>query len=230
MEFDPPLQHGVLKRRYKRFLADIRSADGELTTIHCANTGAMRGCSTPGSKVWYSTSSNPDRKYRHSLEIVETADDSRVCVNTARANLLVREAIENGQIVQLRDVSTLRPEIAIPGESGRFDLGNENLVIEIKSVTWLHGEIGSFPDAVSQRATRHAEALLNCAKNNMRAVLFFCVPHTGIHQVTVSAQLDPNYGRAVWNAIDGGVEVLAYRWDSTPHGIELDKELSFVPP
>ncbi|MGL5046263.1 MAG: DNA/RNA nuclease SfsA, partial [Shewanella sp.] len=35
MEFTPPLQQGILLRRYKRFLADVQLSDGSEITLHC---------------------------------------------------------------------------------------------------------------------------------------------------------------------------------------------------
>ena len=57
------LKPATLIKRYKRFLADVMLEDGTETTIHVANTGAMTGCAEAGDTVWYSTSSNPKRKY-----------------------------------------------------------------------------------------------------------------------------------------------------------------------
>jgi len=42
IEFDPLIE-GVLIKRYKRFLADIKLKSGEVVTAHCANTGPMKG-------------------------------------------------------------------------------------------------------------------------------------------------------------------------------------------
>ncbi|VEB74083.1 Sugar fermentation stimulation protein A [Providencia rustigianii] len=72
MEFIPPLQSAILIKRYKRFLADVVTSEGKEMTIHCANTGAMTGCATPGDTIWYSTSDNPKRKYPHSWELTQT--------------------------------------------------------------------------------------------------------------------------------------------------------------
>ena len=47
----PTLQSAKLIRRYKRFLTDIELPNGEVITIHCANTGAMTGCGEKGDTV-----------------------------------------------------------------------------------------------------------------------------------------------------------------------------------
>lgn len=98
MLFAPPLQSGRLIQRYKRFLADVQLTDGSEMTMHCANTGAMTGCATPGDTVWYSTSDNLKRKYAHSWELTQTQQGHWICVNTMRANTLVREDIAAGRI------------------------------------------------------------------------------------------------------------------------------------
>lgn len=229
MNFCPALEEAVLVRRYKRFLADIRIA-GSVSTIHCANTGAMHCCSEPGSKVWYSTSDNPRRKLSRSLELVETRTGHLVCVNTARANQLVSEALHQRQVEQLADCGEWNREVTIPQTHGRFDFASGNVVVEVKMVSWLRGDIGVFPDAVSVRARRHVQALQACTAGGWRAVLLFCVPHNGIQCMTVASDIDPDYAEAISEASANGVEVLAYRWSVSPREWRLTGQIPFVLP
>ena len=212
-------------RRYKRFLADVYTAAGEPMTIHCANTGAMLGCADPGSTIWYSTSDNPRRKYRHSLEIVRDAGGHLIGVNTARANGLVADSIAAG-LLGFPASAEVRREVSIPGETGRFDLAVDDVFVEVKSVTLKLGDSGAFPDAVSERATRHVSALARLSRQGCRTMLVFCVQHTGIDTVRPADEIDPVYGDALRRAVADGVEVVALRCALSPERV---MPLGFLP-
>lgn len=117
MRFSPQLIEAVLVRRYKRFLADVRLADGSVITAHVANTGSMTGLDTPGLRVWLRDSQNGARKHRYSWELVEVPGEAGrlppnvlVSVNTGAANLIVREAIKRGLVDELCGYDTVRAE------------------------------------------------------------------------------------------------------------------------
>jgi len=238
MRFDEQLEAGVLLRRYKRFLADVRLADGSEITVHCPNTGAMTGCSTPGSRVWLSRSSNAKRKYPQTLEIVEPFETAQakgepilVGVHPGRANALVEEAINASVVAQLLAPRELRREVAVPDEAGRFDFGftdatGANGFIEVKSVTLSPAAgVGAFPDAVSERALRHVQALCRRCADGERAILLFCVQHTAVQQVRMAEEIYPEYATAVGAAAEVGVEVLAYACTVSPQELRITKSL-----
>lgn len=227
MRFEPALQRATMLRRYKRFLVDVRLLDGTRDTLHCANTGAMSACVYPGLPVYFSISDNPKRKLRGSLELVQTPDDHFVCVNTVQANRIVKEALAARTIDELA-TDDLRSEVKIPDEAGRFDFGNDDVYVEVKNVTYLRGNLGVFPDAKSERATKHVNALRRCALRGKRAVLLFCVAHTGIDRVAIADDIDPLYDAAVRDAIAAGIEVLAYRCRVTPTTLALDRSVPFL--
>ena len=212
----PELQTGTLVRRYKRFLADILDAQGKPLTLHCPNTGAMTGCTEPGSTVHYSRSDNVKRKYPHTLEFVESPQ-GLVGVNTGRANRLVEEALLSGALGELGQwpPEQILAEAAIPSGAGRFDFllsqDRKKIFIEVKSVTLhLADGLGAFPDAVSARALKHVEELQTLVQQGARGVLLFCVQHLGIHSVSPATHVDPDYAKALEIASDKGVEILAY--------------------
>ncbi|NLS12773.1 DNA/RNA nuclease SfsA [Vibrio sp. SM6] len=236
MHFKPELERAILRQRYKRFLADVTLADGTLTTIHCANTGAMTGCATPGDTVWYSRSDNLKRKYPLSWELTETARGDTICVNTARANPLVVEAINAEQIPELMGYDQLRTEVKYGEENSRIDIllsakHKPACYIEVKSVTLLdaekHGQ-GYFPDAVTTRGQKHLRELTEMASNGCRAVLFFAVLHTGIENVSAAHHIDAEYSQLLKKAQQAGVEILCYKATLTRNQIKLEQKLPFI--
>ena len=228
----PELRAGILKRRYKRFLADIELADGTLLTAHCPNTGAMTGCAEPDSPAWYSLSDNPNRKYPHTLEFVQTPH-GYVSVNTGRANALVGEAIRSNLIKELTGAEEVKAEAKIPEGNGRFDflvnLPDGQAWIEVKSTTLLlENGVGAFPDAVSARALKHVDALVKRVQAGDRGILVFCAQHCGIRSVRAAHEIHPEYAQALHAAMDEGVEVLAYGCDTNLRQMAIVERLPFT--
>lgn len=237
MKFDPPLVEGVLKRRYKRFLADVDLSGGEVITAHCPNTGSLMGCLEPGSKVWLSRSEKPHRKYPYTWELVQAAGRVTVGINTGLSNILVREALESGVIAELKGYASIRKEVRFGDENSRVDLLLEDHVqlprcyLEVKNVTAaVDGGVALFPDAVSVRGTRHLRELSRVVESGARAALCFCVQRSDVGEVRPADQIDPRYGKALREAIASGVEVMAYRARVSPKEIRLAKPIPVVCP
>lgn len=231
MIFSPPLLPAILEKRYKRFLADAVLDTGDRVTVHCPNTGSMLGCAAPGSRIWLSVSSNPKRKLQFTWELVELAGGHLACINTARPNALVAEALVAGLVPDLRGYETSRREVKY-GEASRVDLWLSNHIagladawVEVKSVTLGTGDTGRFPDAVTPRGQKHVRELQLKVEAGERAVLFFCVSHTGITSVRPADEIDPLYGQLLRRAALAGVEVIAWRLGISPEGMTLERAL-----
>ncbi|MDX6917887.1 DNA/RNA nuclease SfsA [Pectobacterium carotovorum] len=233
MDYTPRLQPARLIKRYKRFLADVVTPEGETLTLHCANTGAMTGCATPGDTVWYSTSDNPKRKYAQSWELTETQQNHWICVNTLRANTLLYEALLENRIEELSGYSDVKKEVRYGTENSRVDLllqapDRIDCYIEVKSVTLLQHECGYFPDAVTLRGQKHLRELQQMVSNGKRAVLFFAVLHSGIQQVSPARHIDARYAELFTEAQRAGVEILCYGSTLCPDGIKLTHKLPLL--
>ena len=239
MKFTPALQSATLIKRYKRFLADLKTAEGEQFTAHCANTGKMTGCAEPGFNAFYSTSDNAKRKYPQSLQLTQNQFDHLICVNTAIANQVVLEALNTGAIAELVGYQTIAAEVKYGQENSRIDflLTDEHkphCYVEVKSVTLLsqtepQSGQGYFPDAKTERGQKHLRELIEIVQQGHRAVLFFAVLHEGINQVSAAEHIDMKYAKLLTEAIENGVEVIAYKAKISANEIQLQEKCSFQP-
>lgn len=226
MEFTPPLKHATLIQRYKRFLADVVTPEGETFTLHCPNTGAMTGCATPGDTVWYSTSENTKRKYPHTWELTQTQKGAFICVNTLRANTLAKEAIQANSIPELTGYNILKSEVKYGEENSRIDImlqadDRPNCYIEVKSVTLAENEFGYFPDAVTVRGQKHLRELMGVVASGERAVLLFTILHSAIEYFSPAHHIDAKYAQLLIEAQKQGVEILAYKAELSADNMTL---------
>ena len=227
MVFDDFLTNGILIRRYKRFLVDIRLDNGNIVTAHCPNTGTMLSCSAPGSPVCLSLSDNPKRKYPFTLEMIKV-DETWVGVNTARTNGLVVEAIERGEIAEFRDVEKINKEVKVSRHT-RLDLhilhGNSSTYVEVKNCSLAIDGCAMFPDAVTVRGTKHLMELSRLSREGLRAGIFFLVQRTDADRFAPATHIDPDYSEALNFAINSGVQVLIYQAKVSPRGIHIIRPL-----
>lgn len=220
---------GRLLRRYKRFLADIELDSGEVITVHCPNPGSMKGTSQPGSAVRCSTSDNPKRKLKHTLEMIRVG---RIWVglHTLRANQIAAQALASGSIPSLRDYTRIDHEV--PVNRSRLDFALEGhprdrrrAWVEVKSVTMAEGSTALFPDAVSERAKRHLETLADRVREGDRSVLLYVVQRADCQRVKAAAEIDPEYAKALEEAARAGVEIRAVRARVRATEIRLERTL-----
>jgi sugar fermentation stimulation protein A len=151
----------------------------------------------------------------------------------------VEIALRTQIISELRDYQTLRREVVYGSEKSRIDflLSEKSLneksdtrlcYLEVKNVTLMEAEgEGFFPDAVSERGSKHLRELMSMVEQGHRAVLLFCVQHTGIRSVRAAAHIDAVYAETLRTAHAAGVEVVAYAAAIKPeqHSIVLDRSL-----
>ena len=227
MQFETPLQSATLIKRYKRFLADVTTDGGRKITVHCPNSGSMRGCSTPGSKVMLSTSSNPKRKYPQTLEMVREGD-TWIGVNTMLTNKIVAEAILEGRIEELQGIDRLTREVTT-SKSSRLDLllerGDEKIYVEIKNCSLVEDGWAMFPDAVTARGTKHLNELASLVQQGHQGIIFFLIQRMDADRFRPAAHIDPLYAKTLAEVSKKGVQILAYQADIRPESIIVQKSI-----
>ena len=223
---------GRLIKRYKRFFADVKLDSGEVVTAHCPNTGSMMGLLTEGNIVYLSETDNEKRKLKYTLEIIKV-QDACVGVNTHKANRIVEEGIVEKKISTLGKKYDFRREVKY-GKNSRIDFlitnkKGEEIYLEVKNVTLSKRKgIAEFPDAVTERGSKHLLELIDVVKKKRRAIMLFLVQRDDCKKFRIAEEIDTTYKKNIINAKQVGVEILCYSCSFVRNNIELDKKIKFI--
>lgn len=229
MQWDQPVIISTLKKRYKRFLADILIND-ELHVAHVPNTGSMTSCWDPDWECLVTESSNPNRKLKFTLEMTHNGA-TWIGVNTANANKLVKEWLQLGELEAFLDYKEITPEKKVG--ASRFDFFlkshpvHKDCYIEVKNVTLKLNGIAQFPDAVSERGQKHLRELIELKKEGFRCAMVYVVQREDVDSFSPARSIDPLYAKLLEEAISSGVEVYVYQCRLDKSGIHLKKELPY---
>ena len=229
MIFKNKLVPARLIKRYKRFLADVVLTDGSTITVYCPNTGSMRSCSTPGSRVLISNSNNTKRKYLYTLEMIDVGT-GWIGINTSLTNSIVADAIGQGVIEELQDVDAIHREVKTSAHT-RLDLmvekDNRKVFIEIKNCSLVEGRIAMFPDALTARGTKHLLELAELVRQGNEGMIFYLVQRMDADLFKPAAHIDPLYAETLQKVHRQGVRIAVYQAKADESGIEVTRKLPF---
>ena len=227
MELPGELIRGKLLARRKRFLADVRLADGSEVIAHCPNPGSMRGNAEPGSSVllrdYGPEFGESGRKLRYRWLFVKSGI-LETCIDTGMSNGVVGEALSNGALKEFQEYSDVIPEFTVGDSRLDFCLQGEGLspcFLEVKSVSMVDGDAAVFPDSVTKRGQKHLRELMELKAQGYRAVMFFLVQRAGLNVMRPADAIDPEYGKLLRLAVDNGVEVLVYDIEFKENQVKL---------
>ncbi len=227
MNFKDKLISGLLIKRYKRFFVDVK-INNHIVTAHCPNTGSMFGLLKEGNKVWLSKSSNPKRKLKYTLEIIEDCK-SKVGINTQLTNKIILNALKKNLIKEFKGISEIKTEVKF-GSNTRFDFlllnKKDRIFIEVKNVTLSRKKgIAEFPDAVTARGLKHINELNKASKKNYKIYILYLIQRDDCNLFKIASDIDPNYAIALKKAVEKKMNILCYDCKFSPKGIELNKKI-----
>ncbi len=242
MDYSKPILDGHLVRRYKRFLADVEM-DGELHTVHCANSGSMAGLVEEGNPVRISGPHGGKRKLLYTLEQIHIrrsdGDELWVGVNTSLPNRLVEEITVAGRLPGFSDCVSVRREVKL-GEHSRIDLklgfnDGPDAWVEVKNCTMVQadvsdkttvneGSIATFPDAVTARGLKHLNVLMDRVRAGERAAVVFTIQRDDVDRFAPAVAYDPAYAERFYEAQEAGVVMIPLMTDMGKTGVVLRTE------
>lgn len=197
---------GTFLSRPNRFIAHVQ-INGQAEVVHVKNTGRCRELLPAGATVWCQKSDNPSRKTKYDLITVQKGS-RLINMDSQAPNSAAREWLLSGGLGQVED---LRSEV-FHGDS-RFDfsfsLNGKPCFLEVKGVTLENDGVCAFPDAPTERGTKHLRGLTEAAKAGFGAYVLFVIQMTDVKYLHPNDATDPNFGTALREAAANGVEILA---------------------
>jgi len=157
---------------------------------------------------------------------------SLVGVNTLIPNRLVFQAAESGSISELSRYDMVEREVKI-GSNSRIDLrlsndNNDRCYVEIKNCTLVENGVARFPDAITSRGLKHLRELEALADSGCRCVMFYFIQRMDARVFEPADMIDPDYGKGLRQAVNRGVELLAYDVAIDLSGIRLNRKIPCV--
>lgn len=217
---------GEFIKRLNRFVALCR-IDGEDVYCHVKNTGRCKEILVEGAECFLQVSSNPQRKYRYSLVTVKKGE-RLINIDSQAPNKAVGEFLKEGKLFS--DISFIQPEKTY-GNS-RFDFyfehGGKKAFLEVKGVTLEKDGAVFFPDAPTERGTKHLNELCDCIEQGYEAYAFFVVQMKNVKAFSPNDSTDFAFGKALRAAADKGVKIICYDCSVTENEMLIDAAVPVI--
>ncbi len=222
------IKEAIFKSRPNRFIANVL-IDNKMEVVHVKNTGRCKEILIEGTKVIVEESANPDRKTKYSL-VAAYKGGILINIDSQVPNIVVYEGIQHCKIDQIKDVDYLKREVRYG--SSRFDLyfekDNRKGFIEVKGATLEKDGVVMFPDAPTERGTKHLNEMMKAVKEGYEGYIFFLIQMKGIRYFTPNFATDKDFSDTLKLAKNHGVRILAYDSIVKEHEIVIDEEVQIV--
>lgn len=220
---------GIFLERPNRFIAKVL-IDGKEETVHVKNTGRCKELLLPEAKILLEDcTNNPNRKTKYSL-ISVWKENMLVNMDSQVPNEVVYQALKENKILGFENLIKIDREVTF--DNSRFDIyfemTNHKGFIEVKGVTLENNSISMFPDAPTERGTKHVLEMIKAVEAGYRGIVFFLIQMKGPKVFRLNSDMDKKFSEAVKFASENGVEILAYDADvdfdsiSIGNPIEID--------
>ena len=213
---------GIFLARPNRFVAHVEIDEAE-QVVHVKNTGRCRELLPVGAKVWCLESDNPNRKTKYDLITVQKGE-RLINMDSQAPNVAAGEWLRAGG---LGSVENIKAE-AYEGDS-RFDFSftkdGRKCFLEVKGVTLENDGICAFPDAPTERGTKHLKELTKLAREGYGAYVLFVIQMEGVKYLHPNDLTDKPFGQALRQAKNAGVQILAYDCKITKNTMNIRKKV-----
>ena len=211
IEIEGKIIEGAFIKRLTRFSGLIRIGNKEVQAF-LPNPGRLEYILKSGAKVVLKKVSKSDRKTSYDL-IGIIKNGQKISIDSRIPNKLVFKAIKNKDIKEFSEYEHVKREYFHGDSRLDFMLEGENkkCLLEVKSCTLVKDGVAMFPDAKTERGTRHLKELIKAKREGYRACVLFLIQRNDVEIFSPNDEVDPVFGETLRKAFRQGVEVYAYK-------------------
>ncbi len=193
---------GIFISRPNRFIAMVE-INGREETVHVKNTGRCKELLLPGVRVALQKSSNTNRKTAYDLIAVYKKNLGWVNIDSQAPNTVMKEWLKK------QDYDLIKPEYQYGNSRIDFYMKKdaEKWLVEVKGCTLEIDGVGYFPDAPTERGVKHIKELAAAHESGYHTAIAFVIAMNGIYEVRPNMDTHPEFGEALKESQNIGVEV-----------------------
>ena len=196
--------------RPNRFVAEVL-LEGKKEIVHVKNTGRCKELLIPDCEVWLTAPGTPDRKTKYDLVAVRKGDGVLYNIDSQAPNKVMKEWLDKqgfSKVVPEYTFGDSRIDFYMERQNGDGEI--EHHLMEVKGCTLEVGGIGYFPDAPTERGVKHIRELIRAREAGYQAAIAFVIQMKGVQEVRPNRTMHPEFGEALDDAREAGVNVQFY--------------------
>ena len=229
MKYNKRILKAEFISRPNRFNAIVKLNEDNIN-VHVPNTGRCKEILVPGCTVFLREEPNPTRKTPYDL-IAVYKGEKVISIDSQIPNKVVDEALRNKKIKGLEEYTNILREKTFGKSRFDFKISTEEgseYFLEVKGVTLEEDGYAKFPDAPTERGTRHLLELVEAKKQGYGAGAMFLIQLEDVNKFSPNDIRDKEFGEALRFAKENGVDIFAYNCIVTQEGIEINKPVEII--
>ena len=189
----PNLKEGTFLDRPNRFVGIIKY-QSEVYQAHVHDPGRLTELLVKGRKVLFNDSRGKLDYYIRAVQI----DQEWVLIDTAQHSKIALYLFKN--LPEFSHINEKKNEVPI--RKSRIDFLLDGVPLEVKGVTLVKKDLALFPDALTERGTRHVKEIIEC-KGKILFLVFRNAKYFGPNQET-----DPKFTQKLSEARSKGIQII----------------------
>lgn len=189
----PNLRKGIFLRRPNRFVAEIKYK-GKIEIAHVHDPGRLKELLIKGVKILFSHSNG---KLKYYIKAVKSGNEW-ILIDSAQHSKIAMKVFS--YLPEFSNIKEIKKEVKL-GES-RIDFIIDGTPLEVKGVSLVQNETALFPDAPTERGTRHIGEIIK-----HKGIILFLVFRKA-KKFSPNNKMDPKFSSKLSEARTKGIKII----------------------